>query len=179
MNEVRQQAMEIVHILLQEAPRDIPAVSFGMDDPVRQARFVAKLQRDRRATVIDQFGNLALTKAGQTIFIRDRKGLVYFVKWIDCKYSVLPGRHCIQIAVWRRLGSPPGIARHVLWKHLFPIHGTLMTDAKQTAKGSQFWGDRIAEALEKGFYIYRVNLVQKKRNRISTMDEYRQWHEQV
>jgi len=54
-----------------------------------------------------------------------------------------------------------------------------MTDAKQTENGRRFWGDRIAQALERGLYVYRVNLAQKKRDQITTIREYEQWCDQM
>ncbi|GEM_PF-6512037 len=164
-----------VNRALAESPRDIPYASFGMDDPAEMARFVLKLKRDRRAKVIDQFNGLDLTKVGQTIFTEDKNGLLYFVQWEDKKFAALPRRHCVQIAVWRRPGAPLGIAGHVFWKHLFPIRGTMMTDAQQTSDAKMFWADRIQESLDRGLFVYRVNIVQHRRDRIATMAEYRQW----
>jgi hypothetical protein len=178
-NTIHEQAELLVDRLLQEAPRDIQAVDFGMDDPAREARFVSKLKRDKRAKVIDQFGGLDLVKAGRTIFAEDELGLAYFVKWEDCKYLVLPNRHCIQIAVWTRFGAPGGIARYVFWTHLFPIHGAMMTDIKQSTDGKRFWAGRVLEALRRGLFVYRVNLVQKKHNRVLSMDQYEDWRKTV
>ena len=172
---IREQAETLVARLLQEAPRDITATDFGMSDAARRVQFVSKLKRDKRARVIDHFGGLALVKVGRTIYVENEEGLTYFVQWADRKYAALPGRHCTQIAVWRRAGTIPGLASRVFWQHLFPIHGTLMTDATQTTDGKNFWADRVQDALRQKLYVYRVNLVQHLVTPVKSMPEYEQW----
>jgi len=121
--------------------------------------------------VIDRFGGLDLVKVGQTIFAKKEVGLAFFVKWEDCKEVILPGRHCIQIAGWRRT-APPGMPRYTFYRHVLPIRGTVVADAKQMIDGERFWGDQVYEALEHGLYVYRVNLVQQLCSPIRSIKEY-------
>ena len=57
--------------LLLESPQDVPASSFGMDDPAKEAAFIAKLKCGKRLKQIDRFENLPLFKTGNTIFSED------------------------------------------------------------------------------------------------------------
>src|SRR2546421_10103108 len=111
------EAQTLIEKWLLESPSSIAAASFGMDDPVKEARFVCKLKHDAGSRLIDQFGGLDLIKVGQTIFAENAVGLVFFVKWEDCKDVILPGRHCIQIVVWRRT-APPGMPRYTFYRHV-------------------------------------------------------------
>src|SRR5207247_11088385 len=61
------EAQTLIEKWLLESPSSISAASFGMDDPVKEARFVCKLKHDAGARVIDQFGGLDLVKVGQII----------------------------------------------------------------------------------------------------------------
>src|SRR5437879_6955465 len=177
-------ACDLAQEMLREKPidrrflksaQDVWAASFGMEDPAKEAAFVVRMKKAKRLKQTDSFNGLPLFKAAHTIFCEDHKGLVYFVKYIDVHFAAVPGRHIIQIAVWRRTAAPPGLARHIFWEHLFPIYGAIMTDAQQTAHGGMFWADRIQEAWDRNLFVYRVNLVQHSHTRLVHIKEYYQW----
>jgi len=178
--EGRLTAAELVDRLLFESPRDIDSVDFGLSDPIKEARLVYDLNRDSRTNVIGTYAGLELKKCGHTIFVMsDTRRLLYFVKFVDKSYSALRGRHVTQIAVWRRAGTPSGLAKHVFWEYLFPIHCTIMTDSMQTAQGRYFWGDRVQEALQSGHLVYRVNVLKRERSPIRSFDEFEAWRRTV
>src|ERR1051325_7025203 len=142
-----------------ESSVDNLATSFGMDDPAQETRIVRQLKREANARVIDQFGGLDLVQVCHTIFAVGSNGLTYFVKWEDCKDAILPGRRCIRIAVWR-LYAPPGLGRHIFHRHVLPVCGAVVADAKQMRDADRYWGDQVGEALNRGFCVWRVKLAE-------------------
>lgn len=143
--------------LLSESPQSISVVSFGMDDPVARAERVSALSK-RGGKKVGKFKGLDVIKSGSYIHASDSNGLVFFVRVIEAKFRAFPTRHASQIAVWRRSPAPAGIAAHVFWTHVFPVHETVVSDVQQTEAAMRFWGDRIGEALQQGLYVYAVNL---------------------
>jgi len=167
-------AQWIVDRLLQESPRDIPAISFGMEDPVAMARLVSKLDQHKNRHIIGTFDGIDLIKSGRFIYAKDEYGLTYFVQFQDEKYSALPGRHVTQIAVWS-LGGHPGLSTYVFWNHLFPIHGTIMTDAQQTQRGRNFWIGVVKQAFKKNLFIYRVDLIGRGIDQLHSYEDFVKW----
>ena len=83
-----------------------------------------------------------------------------------------------QIVVWRRT-APPGMPRYTFYRHVLPVCGAVVADAKQMIDGERFWGDQVYEALEHGLYVYRVNLAQQVRRPIRFIEEYLAWQPEM
>lgn len=135
---------------------------FEEQDPETGAFILEQLESLQGLRTVSTYAGLPVQRVGNSIFVERPDGtLAYFVQWADVKYESLPGRHVTQLAVWRASRrSLPGIAAHVFWQHLFPIHHTVVSNGQQTEAGVRFWEYRIWEALEKGLFVFRVNLAE-------------------
>jgi hypothetical protein len=165
---------EFVDGLLTESPMRVGAQSFGFEDPDGAAAYVQHLSEDKRRQVIDTWNKINLFRVGNIIYATGRDGLSYFVKYVDEKYGALPGRHCTQIAVWRAdVPEIEGLPKYVFWKHIFPIHRTVVTDSRQSMAGERFWFVRIREALLDGLNVYRLNIVSRTCSPIGSIPDYK------
>lgn len=127
----------------------------------------SKLLADNRLKLIKQLSdNINLYEVGPKYVVIDERTLpkrcIYYVKYSLKNINYVVNRQAVsQILVWKKVGASSvlsGLPSKIFFDYLLPKTGLIITDYQQTSNGRRFWGDRIAGALERGLYVYYVNL---------------------
>lgn len=161
---------------LFEMPETIGATQFGLDIPKINIQAARDFLADSRTKPIDQIKNHNLYKRGYELAYIDETDpdvpkMLYFVKFIVKKIHYINMDAAQQIAVWRASGSGAvGIAGDIFFKHILPISGCMVTDIYQTTDGQKFWGDRVINALERGLYVYYLDVMPPNRKKVPILN---------
>jgi hypothetical protein len=158
---------------IYESPKEIPDMSFAVNNPGRGGEWLAKLKADG-AHQIDTYKEVPIYSSGNYIYTEQDGALTYFVKWEDRPMPGKRGKYVTQIAIER---SPSrgeiGLVSYVFWNHLLKMHGAIMTDNAQTRLGKQFWGRQVHRAfVENHTYVYYVDLSDNSYSRLNDIGEY-------
>lgn len=77
--------------------------------------------------------------------------------------NVKPLRAGCQVGVWvdQSDSITVGISKDIFWHILFRDHD-MISDSVQTSFGQRFWMNRVTEALEAGYFVYRIRFWDNK-----------------
>ncbi len=137
---------------LLETPQIVGSTDFGLSNDDANRAMALRLLKKKQETLEDHPGyELFLTgnmvNGYIALYVKNLQMLGYVIKYKAEKRKLVGGT-VSQIMLWRRPLTPhvPGITRHVFFDYLLTQWTTIMSDAKQTPEGAQFWGNRLAEA---------------------------------
>ena len=153
---------------LKETPQNIPSSNWNLDKKETNQYILDKLQKKKK--LIDNYDGIDIHKSGNNYFVLSDDGwIAYLMSVKNDKIQKLKMDYATQVLVWRLYGKigVSGIASYIFWNHLFPIHYIVMTDGEQTKEGQNFWKDKIAQALRRKLFVYRVNVRTGETIRIS------------
>lgn len=165
------------------APQLLKPETYTLSDQKRL--FFEKNSRIGQATLLRTIApNIKLYSALHEFFVLDhlKQNLLYSVKFvegsklfIDASSGTQEHKSFVtQINVWRNKFSTDleGVAKHIFWEKLLPIHNLMVTDARQTADGRTFWDNRIGEAFKLDLKVGLWNLNHKTVLWFDDIDHY-------
>jgi len=149
---------------ISESPAKIEPTQFTLDDDDANLAFTKK-QMKRVAEVIRATPDYQLVRTGDgntgyfLLYDNVTQLSDYVIEYHAKKWSWLP-RTVTQCLLWRRLGSVSnrGITAEVFFDILLPRYGAIMSDRLQTEAGHNFWIDRMADAVAKGYKVGLANM---------------------
>lgn len=101
-----------------------------------------------------------LVTYGHQYYVLDhnKKEVTYLMKWETRKLFGKTAAY--QVMVWSSPATKEirGYAPKVFFQHLFALNELICTDRLQTFDGARFWVSVSVEALDKGLYLYLVDL---------------------
>lgn len=159
-----------------EMPETVGATQFGLDIPKINIQAARDFLADRKTVVVGKIKNHNIYKKGYELAYIDVTDpnvpkMLYFVKFIVKKIHYIKQDAAQQIAVWRADGSEAvGIAGDIFFNYLLPITGCMVTDIYQTTDGQKFWGDRISNALERGLFVYYIDVMPPNRKTVPILN---------
>lgn len=136
--------------------RNTKTLSTQFDDDTFNHEQFLKINKSLRTKVLETISGGTLVRYGQNYYLLNPSfERVSFFSFIETKKFRLLGRYVTQVGVWRHDTAPAtGVAKHVFFKYLLPMFGTIISDTDQTMEGRRFWSDRIVDALRNKFYVY-------------------------
>jgi hypothetical protein len=144
---------------ITESPKLIPSSNWGLDTSEKNKTILDRLKKKQKQ--IDAYNGVPIYQSGRVYFSTSLDGnkITYLMVAKVDRIRSLKMRYATQTLVWRLGGGyTKGLASHMFWTHLFPLHETIMSDSKQTKEGQRFWMDRVDEAFQKGLRVYRTNI---------------------
>ena len=150
----------------------IPSSNFGLEKEEKNKLILRRVQRKKE--VVDNFGGYDIYKSGNSYFVLSDDGWIgYLLIAKNDKIKRLKMPYATQVLVWRIYGKglPSGLAPHIFWKHLFPIHNIVMSDNQQTKEGQRFWMDQVGRALKQKYFVYVVNVRTGETKRVTDVSK--------
>ena len=150
----------------------LPPNEFGLKNEQFNTRIASAMLK--HASVLEYFQNdLALYKYKNKILLVDKYNIrtLYYLRYKISYISYLNEHVSTAVLHWKNryqyLVGLSDIAYLVFFKYLLPNTGIVMTDNLHTEPGEIFWLKLIDKSIEKGYYVYNLNLlpVDKDNNR--------------
>lgn len=169
---------------LFESPQNTFITNFVLDDRRANALETKKLLDDSRKIPLAAFknGTHTLYEIGHKFLLVDHTNpniayTVYYMKF-EVKFNSFLDRQVVQqVMVWAdpiNSNSEGSIPKHIFFEYLLPRYKTIITDSQQTEDGQRFWGRRVANAFDKGLFVYYVNLLPNREIvQIKTVQEFK------
>ena len=150
-------------------PQMIAPTQFNLSDLDSNQDYLKKILRYKSLEVFDDTSERKFfrTGKGQTGFyiVQDKETntITYLVRYETKNWKYF-GKSVTQVALWRKTGEPTsvGITQEVFFDHLIKDYPTIISDAQQTNDGRDFWKDRMAQAVAKGFRVGLADVQVKK-----------------
>lgn len=154
--------------ILNEMPELIDATDFNMMDPAKNAWLSEKLLSTKNREIIEEDERGLLFRVGDregNVALYDKRDqrIVYWIRFKTFRNKLI-GEPVTQIILWRDVDSDltTNITKHVFFDYLLPKWGIIMSDAKQTAQGRDFWRSRMAQAAGLGLNVGLLNMNSQK-----------------
>jgi hypothetical protein len=144
-----------------------------LDNPKQNARKYLALKREvqGKTPIVEAFPEAFLYQVGQRCFVLDdnKKRVAYFMQWEVRR--VFGVKAAYQIMVWSDPTSPVrGLALDVFYDFLLSDTEVVVTDCMQSPSDRRFWYVVITEAFRRGYAIYHLNLLNKEKRRLGSID---------
>lgn len=145
--------------ILEEMPELIGAQDFSMMEPEHNRNLTQKLLSAPEKDILRDTKDFILFRTGTdngniALIDKQLEQVDYWIRF-NTMQKKLVDKSVTQVAIWRRRGSPwvQGITRFVFFEYLLLHWPTVMSDAKQTPDGRDFWLDVMARATVKDFSV--------------------------
>jgi hypothetical protein len=103
--------------------------------------------------------------------------IAYYVRYEVQHSSFVDVEWTTQVLVWRGGTSGPktkGLAEHVFFTYVLPVHGVVTSDGEQTPEGERFWKLRVPDAFANPtkYKVYIVDFNSRTVTRLKTKRDY-------
>jgi hypothetical protein len=166
---------------LFESPLLTHPQGFGLDDAEKNIKMAKEMLSNKNKTPIEKFGDgeytlYELPRKYVLIDHSDKEPKIIYLMQYEVNFHKFIGRQCAQqVIVWKNFRAPhtEDIAKNIFFNHLLQSYQTVITDSMQTPDGQHFWDNRVANSLQKGFYVYYVSLIPHREIvRIANLKQY-------
>ena len=147
--------------ILTETPTLVKDTDFMLGDKKHNneeaIRYLKKtpveIYKETEDVLFARYGN---TDNGVIVYIankRERATINYFVEFEKVIVKNV-NKSVFQSSVWRNSGAGlSNITSDIFYNVLFKFNDSICSDEFQTNDGMRFWKDRIADAIQKGYYV--------------------------
>lgn len=150
--------------ILTKMPAMVTSDNFGFDNPEANKKWTKNVIKKQKE-IIQDTADWTLFRSGNklngNIVLYNKKTGKgdYAVRYSSKDYKFI-GETVTQLLLWRSPTSPYaiGITKNIFFNYFLRNYPAILSDAKQTIDGKEFWIQRMIEAVGLGYRVALANL---------------------